>query len=68
VNEFTRLERFKCKETQNCDGEQEVFLRGIFDGKHVMQSKCNKCFNYVRIVDGNFYSAGKYNGVDRMER
>jgi len=52
-----------CKETLNCDGFLKKFCYMKQDDNESAQYKCNKCNLYVRFLNGEFYSTGKYNNA-----
>jgi len=56
------IKEFDCKETNGCTGKQ---IRHVYaesdEGVISSQFRCNKCYKYVRIINGDFYCCGKYN-------
>jgi len=51
----------KCNEIDNCKGILKRFMYGVFKDSEISQFKCSECNNYIRIVNGQIYSMGKYN-------
>lgn len=55
---------FKCKEVPSCTGTQKAFANQVKYGITTTQFKCDICHSYVKVIDGNFHSRGKYNQSD----
>jgi formate dehydrogenase maturation protein FdhE len=58
------ITEIKCQEIKNCNGILKRFTYCEFDGSKISQFKCDKCNNYIKIINGKVFSMGKYNGLD----
>ena len=55
--------KIECKETTECDGTLNRFLLAQQTDDITAQYQCNKCRMYVRYVNGDWFSVGKYNNI-----